>query len=87
MELRCTNFQKKFVAPQEEVKVVNSLKKAKDIHCIPYTLAAHVIELEGSLKDDKKRYKSTSDYVEENTRHMEEHRKTILNRLRLMQRP
>lgn len=83
----CTNFQKKFVASREEVKAANSLKKAKDIHCIPYTLVTRVIEFEGSLEDDKKRYKSTSDYVEENTRHMEEHRKTILNRLRLMQMP
>lgn len=78
MELKCDNIHKDLVALQDDVRAANSLKEAADIHDSPTILASHVSKLEGSLEDAKKRYKVTSNYIEEKTRQVNKHQKALL---------
>lgn len=78
MDLNCTNLQWEHVALHEEVKVTNSLNQDVEIHGFPSNMDSRVIDLEGFLKDAKKRYKVASDFVEDKALQIEEYRKTPL---------
>lgn len=78
MELKCTNLLKELITLQEDVKVANSLKEVADIHSFPSALESCVIELEGSLEDENKRYKASFGSIEEKTSQVNELQKALL---------
>lgn len=73
MEFKCINLQEELVALHVEVNAANSLQQAAKVHGSPYTLAARMTKLEGSLQDAYEWYKDTSNSAEEKALQVEKY--------------